>query len=394
MAKYTIIIPVYNSLKYLPNCIETIITQNFNNFEIIVSDDNSTDGTKDFLSSLRHPCLRVVNPPKRMTMVENFEFALQYATGEWIMFLGGDDGLQSYFFELIEKLTLIAEKKRLSIIMSSRAYYFWPGCDLLYGDEAVSYKAFINVEIKKSILQSIYSLFGFQTYFELPQMYTNSVFKREVIEEAKKIQNGRMFSTVPPDANLAAIACSLESKYLFSNIPLGWIGTSPGGVLYSMEEVPSEKVKIGNNINYEDCSGNFALRSCSIYYWNALLLTSKLRSPWVNYILKSTFFKYLLFAGVSYEIKQSNNIDYQKREFFFLEALKINELNPKIIKYISIIFPLLNKVFNALKYLKIKFNNNSIVEVKKSWVNDIDLTMSKISSDISYHSELKEYLKC
>ena len=51
--KYSIIIPVHNGLKYLPTCIETIINQDYDNYELIISDDNSTDGTKEFLNSLK-----------------------------------------------------------------------------------------------------------------------------------------------------------------------------------------------------------------------------------------------------------------------------------------------------------------------------------------------------
>ena len=58
-------------------------------------------------------------------------------------------------------------------------------------------------------------------------MYTTSLFHRSLIEEAQKLQEGKLIITHPQDANLAAIVCILEKEYLFSYTPLGWVGTSP-----------------------------------------------------------------------------------------------------------------------------------------------------------------------
>ena len=58
--KYSIIIPTYNGVQYLPTCIETIISQDYKDYELIISDDHSTDGTKEFLEMLSHPNITVV----------------------------------------------------------------------------------------------------------------------------------------------------------------------------------------------------------------------------------------------------------------------------------------------------------------------------------------------
>ena len=53
MIFFSIIIPTYNDLSNLKICLKGLFRQNFDNFEIIVINDASTDGTLDYLDSLK-----------------------------------------------------------------------------------------------------------------------------------------------------------------------------------------------------------------------------------------------------------------------------------------------------------------------------------------------------
>ena len=224
--KYSIIIPVRNGANYLASSAGSVLDQDYANYELLISDNHSEDGTAQIMQSLTHPRLRKLHPPAPLSMVDHFEWTLSLAEGEWVMFLGADDGVQQYFFELAEQLTSIARSRNLRTITSRRAYIFWPGCEEAYGGSGVSFSAENVIEIKDFGMQTWRTLLGLQTYFELPQMYSNSLFKRELLIKAKRTQ-GRVFTSLTPDANLAAIACRLERKYLLSGVPLGWIGSSP-----------------------------------------------------------------------------------------------------------------------------------------------------------------------
>ena len=113
--KYSVLLPAYNGGKYLPTCVETIISQDFSDYELIVSDDHSTDNTKEYLSTLNHPNVKIVYPAESMSMAEHWEWVLSQACGEWIMFVGQDDGLQPYFFKLAERLTAYANQKKIRL---------------------------------------------------------------------------------------------------------------------------------------------------------------------------------------------------------------------------------------------------------------------------------------
>ena len=223
MPKYSIIVPAYNGMPYLKTCIESIVSQGYGDYQLIVSDDHSTDGTAEYIDSLSNPHIIKLHCPERKSMAEHWEWALSYATGEWQVFVGQDDGLQSYFFKLADTLVLTCEKKGLEVIMSERAYFFWPGCEKDFGELKLWYNARNKVSVldaKKELRKALYKRrIG---YMDLPSMYTTSLFKKNFINRIKNMQNGRVFATHPQDANLAALATILQEKYLKSWIPLGW----------------------------------------------------------------------------------------------------------------------------------------------------------------------------
>ena len=277
--KYSIIIPVNNVINYLPSTIESIISQNYSDYELVISDDSSTDGTSDYISSLKHPNIKVFHTQNRLTVAEHFDLALSYATGEWRIFVGGDDGLQPYFFKLADRLTEIAIKKNIRAIASRRAYFFWNGCQSDYGDVAVSYSATVKYQVKSSKKEMYRCLYSKNDYFNLPQMYTTSLFHSSLIDKVRRMQNGKFLTYGISDANMAAISVTMEKKYLYSELPLGWVGTSPKVLTRSKDFIESIK------LHY--LCGNYRLGFASMYFLGALLtietsnkkLKNKLSNP-------------------------------------------------------------------------------------------------------------------
>jgi len=111
--KYSVIVPARNGVKYLPTCVESIIGQDFDDYELILSDDHSTDETFKYIESLNHPNIKKVTPPQGLSMAEHWGWAMDQSIGDWLIFVGQDDGLQPYFFRLAEILTEEAERKKI-----------------------------------------------------------------------------------------------------------------------------------------------------------------------------------------------------------------------------------------------------------------------------------------
>ena len=65
MRQITVGIPVFNAMPYLPESLESILRQNYNDFDILVVNDGSTDGSTEYLHSVRDSRLRVVDQENR-----------------------------------------------------------------------------------------------------------------------------------------------------------------------------------------------------------------------------------------------------------------------------------------------------------------------------------------
>lgn len=88
--KFSIIIPVYNVELYLKDCLDSILGQNFNDFEIICINDGSTDLSLDILNSYNDPRIKIINQ-KNSGQSAARNLGLSTAKGEYIWFIDSDD---------------------------------------------------------------------------------------------------------------------------------------------------------------------------------------------------------------------------------------------------------------------------------------------------------------
>lgn len=93
----SVIIPVYNKVDYLERCMDSILQQDFDNFEVIAVDDGSTDGSADKLDRMAQEDdrLRVLHQPNGgVTAARRHGWA--EAQGRYVMFVDADDLLMPY----------------------------------------------------------------------------------------------------------------------------------------------------------------------------------------------------------------------------------------------------------------------------------------------------------
>jgi len=98
--KFSIIIPTYNSEKYIENCLGKILKQTYKNIEIIVVDDCSTDDTVKVLEKYENIKIYKTKENSRQGAARNI--GLEHVKGDYILFIDSDDSL--YGLDVIEKI--------------------------------------------------------------------------------------------------------------------------------------------------------------------------------------------------------------------------------------------------------------------------------------------------
>lgn len=99
--KVSIAVPVYNGDNYLEYALETALAQTFGDFEIVISDNASTDGTEEICRRFveRDPRVRYFRSEVNRGVYWNFRRGLELSSGEYFMWLAHDDGLTPEFLE-------------------------------------------------------------------------------------------------------------------------------------------------------------------------------------------------------------------------------------------------------------------------------------------------------
>ena len=87
----SICIPSYNNEEFIASTLESVLRQTYSNFEVLITDDCSTDGTISVISKFSDPRIRLVKNERNLGIGGNWQKALSAATGEYVKLLCGDD---------------------------------------------------------------------------------------------------------------------------------------------------------------------------------------------------------------------------------------------------------------------------------------------------------------
>ena len=145
LPKVSIGIPVYNGEKYLKKTLSCLLEQSFENIEIVISDDGSTDTTEQICRefSKRDKRINYFRQKNNFGMpVKNFRFVLDNALGEYFMFASHDD---SWDQKYVEELVNVLDSD--------------PNCSLAFSNFKIKNlqgKGEINVDVSSSVSGSKY----------------------------------------------------------------------------------------------------------------------------------------------------------------------------------------------------------------------------------------------
>ena len=100
----TIGIPTYNRASLVKNCVANALAQSYQNIEVLVSDNASTDDTLAILKSVNDERLRVLVSPENIGAVKNFAKCVREARGDYLVLVSDDNILDPAFLEKCVRL--------------------------------------------------------------------------------------------------------------------------------------------------------------------------------------------------------------------------------------------------------------------------------------------------
>ncbi len=225
---FSVIIPQKDRSEYLRHTLRTCMMQDYPNFQIIVSDDNSEDNSVEMIRSLMKMDSRIklFAHERHLGMRDNFEFALAQVTNGYVIALGGDDGLLP---DCIWKMYKIIKETKTELLT-------WPMAKFTYSTSEGSSKNIFtfprNVKhytktIKsKDFFDKITSNYLYQID-ECPMFYMKGVASIELINKVKRRTHDNCFYYCPtPDGFSGIVLAGEVSEYIYTNEPLTIGGTT------------------------------------------------------------------------------------------------------------------------------------------------------------------------
>ena len=91
MKLVSVIIPTFNRQKYLKNAINSVLNQTYENIELIIIDDNSSDNTQSYVEDINDNRLIYIKNSKNLKAPKSRNIGIEKSRGDYIAFLDDDD---------------------------------------------------------------------------------------------------------------------------------------------------------------------------------------------------------------------------------------------------------------------------------------------------------------
>lgn len=227
--KISVVIPTRERSGTLASALRTCVRQDYENLEILVSDNCSTDNTREVVASFSDSRIRYIRTPARVGMSQNWEFALDHVSGDYVLYLGDDDGLLP---GAVAALADIVQHSRYEALSWPSASYVWPGSGDTRRSNVLQLPLGCGGERRDAALALREVVAGRRSYTELNFLYRGLV-NRDVLERLRD-DSGRFFHSLNPDLYSALAIAGAIQEFYYSQMPYSVNGTSrhSGGTAY------------------------------------------------------------------------------------------------------------------------------------------------------------------
>ena len=229
--KFTIIVPTKNRQITAIQAIKSCTLSNYKNIEIIVSDVSDDDSLKSEIKNFKDARIRYFYHSQKLSMRENWEYAVSQATGDYISIIGDDDALMPDGFLFASALL---EIDQVPVLHCNPPNYKWPDYPFLNRVNYIGLKLPTTIIEDKNPKQKLRKAYGFKERFGTgPGIYYGLVAKDFL--EKLKAKRGHYFIDESPDFDSGFCTFLYADRYLQTTYPIfvsGHSGASNSGQLH------------------------------------------------------------------------------------------------------------------------------------------------------------------
>jgi len=221
---FSIVVPTLNRCDTLRHTLDTIIDQNYEAFELIISDNCSSDETEAIVRAAqkKRANVRYIKPPRTLSMSRHWEFALSHTQGEYVAFVGDDDGMVPN--ALPKAHAILQQFNQPDALASLNCEYHWPSSPLP-GHSNIARCPLSNEIYERDSQDYLKKICSFDIHYRnLPLIY-NGFVKKYVISKVKS-KTGIFFRSCIPDVYSGIAVASQTESFVFSEAPLFIYGVS------------------------------------------------------------------------------------------------------------------------------------------------------------------------
>jgi len=267
--RYSVLLPTRNGGPFVAACIDSILGQAYEDFELVVADNANADGTQDVLQAYcADSRLRVVRSEKLLSVTENWTAALRASRGEYILMIGDDDLLLP---DVLSELDEVVNRYQQPDCVTFNGYrYVTPNAlsrdaTSHYGDPYFHYDAslppdsLVPLELRRRL---VHRMFRFDFGFPLTMQLT--LVRRKA---TRRLPHG-LFKSVFPDHYAVAGLLLTAERWALVDRRLVVVGVNPKSFgQYFFNDRDQEGVEyLGSPIAFADqLQGNSVLNAT--YAW-------------------------------------------------------------------------------------------------------------------------------
>jgi len=163
MVALSVVIPCYNYGRYLKESLDSVLSQDFSDFEVVLVDDGSTDETSEIGEAYarEYPQLHYIRCPQNVGLFKAAKIGLEAAQGEYLHYFSSDDRYLPGF--LSKSMQILRDNPKLGLVCSTVGY-FQDGSDIVESKplipECTESKIFTKNELIEVIHQTDFYVTG------------------------------------------------------------------------------------------------------------------------------------------------------------------------------------------------------------------------------------------